>query len=89
MAKSGYGSGNAVVIFVTLTKEKSNETKEHSRRVASLAKPDDGYRTRYGELPRQPGDYVPSEYFEDVKDAALDAHMLVTWVRDNLKGETQ
>jgi len=36
-----------------------------------------------------PGDYVPSEYFEDVKDAALDAHMLVTWVRDNLKVETQ
>jgi hypothetical protein len=36
-----------------------------------------------------PGDYVPSEYFEDVKDAALDAHMLVTWVRDNLKGESK
>ena len=32
-----------------------------------------------------PGDYVPSEYFEDVKDAALDAHMLVTWVRDNFE----
>jgi hypothetical protein len=36
-----------------------------------------------------PGDYVPSEYFEDVKDAALDAHMLVTWIRDNLKGESK
>ena len=36
-----------------------------------------------------PGDYVPSEYFEDVKDAALDAHLLVTWVRDNLKGESK
>ena len=37
-----------------------------------------------------PGDYVPSEYFEDVKDAALDAHMLVTWVRDNLtEGESK
>ena len=36
-----------------------------------------------------PGDYVPSEYFEDVKDAALTAHLLATWVRDNLKGETQ
>ena len=31
-----------------------------------------------------PQDYT-SEYFEDVKEAALDAHMLVTWVRDNLK----
>jgi hypothetical protein len=30
-----------------------------------------------------PQDYTP-EYFEDVKDAALDAHLLVTWVRDNL-----
>ena len=24
-----------------------------------------------------------AEYFEDVKAAALDAHLLVTWVRDN------
>ena len=24
------------------------------------------------------------EYFEDVKTAALDAHLLVTWVKDNL-----
>ena len=31
-----------------------------------------------------PGDYSP-EYFEDVKDAALDAHLLVTWVRDNFE----
>ena len=30
------------------------------------------------------------EYFEDVKDAALDAHLLVTWVRDNLtEGESK
>ena len=29
-----------------------------------------------------PQDYTP-EYFESVKDAALDAHLLVTWVRDN------
>ena len=29
-----------------------------------------------------PQDYKP-EYFESVKDAALDAHLLVTWVRDN------
>ena len=36
-----------------------------------------------------PQDYAP-EYFEDVKDAALDAHLLVTWVRDNLtKGESK
>lgn len=27
-----------------------------------------------------------AEYFEDVKAAALDAHLLVTWVKDNLKG---
>lgn len=31
-----------------------------------------------------PADYAP-EYFEDVKTAALDAHMLVTWVKDNIK----
>jgi len=24
-----------------------------------------------------------AEYFEDVKAAALDAHLLVTWVKDN------
>jgi N-formylglutamate amidohydrolase len=30
-----------------------------------------------------PQDYKP-EYFEDVHAAALDAHLLVTWVRDNL-----
>ena len=36
-----------------------------------------------------PQDYTP-EYFEDVKDAALDAHLLVTWVRDNLtEGESK
>lgn len=26
-----------------------------------------------------------AEYFEDVKAAALDAHLLVTWIKDNLK----
>lgn len=26
-----------------------------------------------------------AEYFEDIKDAALDAHLLVTWVKDHLK----
>lgn len=31
-----------------------------------------------------PADYDP-EYFEDVKTAALDAHMLVTWAKDNIK----
>ena len=25
-----------------------------------------------------------AEYFEDVKAAALDAHLLVTWIKDNL-----
>jgi hypothetical protein len=29
-----------------------------------------------------PQDYSP-EYFESVKDAVLDAHMLVTWIKDN------
>jgi hypothetical protein len=24
------------------------------------------------------------EYFESIKDAALDAHLLVTWIKDNL-----
>jgi hypothetical protein len=33
-----------------------------------------------------PQDYSP-EYFESVKDAVLDAHMLVTWIKDNTKGE--
>ena len=31
-----------------------------------------------------PADYSP-EYFEGVKDAALDAHLLVTWIRDNIE----
>lgn len=31
-----------------------------------------------------PSIYGP-EYFEDIKDAALDAHLLVTWIKDNLK----
>lgn len=31
-----------------------------------------------------PMDYT-HEFFDDVKDAALDAHLLVTWVRDNLE----
>ena len=31
-----------------------------------------------------PQDFEP-EHFETVKDAALDAHLLVTWVRDNYK----
>ena len=26
-----------------------------------------------------------AEYFEDVEAAALDAHLLVTWVKDNIK----
>ena len=26
-----------------------------------------------------------AEYFKDVEAAALDAHLLVTWVKDNLK----
>ena len=30
-----------------------------------------------------------AEYFEDVKAAALDAHLLVTWVKDNIKGESK
>ena len=25
-----------------------------------------------------------SDFFEDVKAAALDAHMLITWIKDNL-----
>jgi hypothetical protein len=26
-----------------------------------------------------------AEYFEDVKASALDAHLLVTWIKDNIK----
>jgi hypothetical protein len=25
------------------------------------------------------------EYFNPIKDAALDAHLLVTWIKDNIK----
>ena len=32
--------------------------------------------------PFSPQNY-PAEYFEDVKAAVLDAHMLVTWIKDN------
>jgi len=31
-----------------------------------------------------PQDYSP-EHIEEVKDAVLDAHMLVTWIKDNIK----
>ena len=31
-----------------------------------------------------PGEYS-LEYFESVKDAALDAHLLVTWIRDRIE----
>ena len=30
-----------------------------------------------------------AEYFEDVKAAALDAHLLTTWIKDQLKGESK
>ena len=30
-----------------------------------------------------------AEYFEDVKAAALDAHLLVTWIKDQLIGESK
>lgn len=30
-----------------------------------------------------------AEYFEDVKTAALDAHLLVTWVKDQLSYPSQ
>lgn len=36
--------------------------------------------TRYMD---DPADY-DHEYFQPIKDAALDAHMLVTWVKDQL-----
>ena len=29
-----------------------------------------------------------SDFFEDIKAAALDAHMLITWVKDNLLKES-
>jgi hypothetical protein len=32
--------------------------------------------------------YSP-EYFDSIKDAVLDAHMLTTWIKDNLKGESK
>lgn len=42
----------------------------------------------YGDLSvylDNPGDYQP-EFFEDIKTCAMDAQMLVTWVRDQLGG---
>jgi hypothetical protein len=30
-----------------------------------------------------------AEYFEDVKATALDAHLLVTWIKDQLIGESK
>ena len=32
--------------------------------------------------PFSPQNY-PAEYFEAIKDAVLDAHLLVTWIKDN------
>lgn len=34
-----------------------------------------------------PASYTP-EYFNDVAEAVLDAHLLVTWTRDQLKGKS-
>ena len=40
-------------------------------------------------LDNRPGDYSP-EYFEAIRDAALDAHLLVTWIKDNItEGESE
>lgn len=33
---------------------------------------------------RHPAEYVP-EYFEAIKDVVLDAHMLVTWIKGEMK----
>ena len=29
------------------------------------------------------------EYYESVKDAVLDAHLLVTWIKDNMIGRSK
>ena len=42
--------------------------------------------TRYLDAPE---DHFAPEYFESVKDAVLDAHMLVSWLKDQLKGGMQ
>ena len=42
--------------------------------------------TRYLDMPE---DHFAPEYFESVKDAVLDAHMLVSWLKDQLKGGMQ
>lgn len=36
-----------------------------------------------------PEDHFAPEYFESVQDAVLDAHMLVSWLKDQLKGGMQ
>ena len=36
-----------------------------------------------------PEDHFAPEYFESVKDAVLDAQMLVIWIKDQLKGGMQ
>ena len=42
--------------------------------------------TRYLDAPE---DHFAPEYFESVKDAVLDAHMLVSWIKDRIKGDMQ
>lgn len=42
--------------------------------------------TRYLDAPE---DYFAPEYFESVNAAVLDAHMLVSWIKDQLKGEAK
>jgi hypothetical protein len=42
--------------------------------------------TRYLDAPE---DHFAPEYFESVKDAVLDAHMLVSWLKDQIKGGMQ
>lgn len=42
--------------------------------------------TRYLDAPE---DHFAPEYFESVKDAVLDAHLRATWLKDQLKGDTQ
>lgn len=36
-----------------------------------------------------PEDHFAPEYFEDVRDAILDAHTFVSWIKDRIKGDAK
>lgn len=60
--------------------ESKMEALDQMHRLLSAASTDLG---RYID---DPSKYIP-EYFESVRDVVLDAHLLVTWLKDAERGE--